>query len=114
MLPTYDLGLALMLTPHPSLVPLDMAAAGLVTITNTFGAKTAERLAALSPNIIGVPPTLAGLVQGIETAIPRVADLEARVAASRVKWATQWHDAFDEEFRTRLGAFLRGTGGGGD
>jgi hypothetical protein len=36
LLPSYDLGLSLMLTPHPSLVPLDMAAAGLVTVTNTY------------------------------------------------------------------------------
>lgn len=106
LLPSYDLGLALMLTPHPSLVPIDMAAAGLVTVTNTFGPKTAERLSKLSGNIIGVPPTLDGLVDGIASAIPRVADVEARVAGSRVRWATRWEDAFDDSFRTRLAAFL--------
>src|SRR5262249_7127807 len=58
LLPTYDLGLSLMLTPHPSLMPLDMAAAGLVTITNTYETKTAEKLAEISHNIIAVPPTL--------------------------------------------------------
>ncbi len=44
MLPGFDVGLSLMLTPHPSLVPLEMAAAGLSTVTNTFANKTPERL----------------------------------------------------------------------
>jgi hypothetical protein len=44
LLPRYDAGLSLMLTPHPSLVPLEMAAAGLVTVTNTYANKTAAAL----------------------------------------------------------------------
>ena len=44
----YDIGLSLMLTPHPSLVPIEMASAGILTVTNTFETKTAERLTAIS------------------------------------------------------------------
>ena len=106
LLPRYDLGLALMLTPHPSLVPLDMAAAGLVTVTNTYGSKTAEKLRALSSNILGVSPTVEGVAQGIAEAVPRVADLDARLAGSRVAWATDWAQAFDDTFRERLRRFL--------
>ncbi len=44
VLPGFDIGLSLMLSPHPSIVPLEMAAAGMLVITNTFANKTAERL----------------------------------------------------------------------
>ena len=45
-----------MYTPHPSLVPLEMASAGMLTVTNTFENKTAEALAAISPNLIAAEP----------------------------------------------------------
>ena len=34
-----------MYTPHPSLVPIEMASAGMLTVTNSFENKTAEALA---------------------------------------------------------------------
>ena len=83
MLPGFDVGLSLMLTPHPSLVPLEMAAAGLVTVTNTFANKTAEALGAISPNLIGAKPTLEGIVDALRKAIARVDDIEARLAGAR-------------------------------
>jgi hypothetical protein len=48
LLRDHDVGLALMYTPHPSLVPIEMASAGLLTVTNTFENKTAPALAAIS------------------------------------------------------------------
>ena len=39
----HDVGLALMYTPHPSLVPIEMASAGMLAVTNTFENKTARR-----------------------------------------------------------------------
>jgi hypothetical protein len=45
------IGLALMISPHPSYPPLDMAAFGLRTLTNDFGTK---RLGQDHPNIIGL------------------------------------------------------------
>ena len=59
IMPNYDVGLSLMLTPHPSLVPIEMASAGMWTVTNTLANKTAERLQAISTNLIGVQPTVA-------------------------------------------------------
>src|SRR5262249_1642667 len=53
----HDLGLSLMYTPHPSLVPIEMASAGMLTVTNTYGNKTDHLLKALSPNLIAVAPT---------------------------------------------------------
>ena len=53
-----DVLLSLMLSPHPSYPPLEMAACGRPAVTNTFGSKTPEVLARLSPNIIGAEPTV--------------------------------------------------------
>ncbi|MAU27545.1 MAG: hypothetical protein CMH45_09095 [Muricauda sp.] len=64
-----DLLLSLMLSPHPSYPPLEMAAAGGAAVTNVFGSKTEKRLRDLSPNIIGVAPRLEDLIRGISTAI---------------------------------------------
>ena len=34
-----------MYTPHPSLVPIEMASAGMATVTNSFENKTADAMA---------------------------------------------------------------------
>ena len=109
LLPTFDVGLSLMLTPHPSLVPLEMAAAGLPTVTNTFANKTAEALGAISPNLIGVAPTLDGIVDGLRAAIARVGDVEGRLAgAAAMTWPTDWDAAFPDDAMARVNAFLDG------
>ena len=107
LLPGFDVGLSLMLTPHPSLVPLEMAAAGLPTVTNTFANKTAAALAGISPNLIGVKPTLEGIVGGLRAAIGRVDDVEARLAgAQAMTWPTDWDAAFPTDTMARVNAFL--------
>ena len=106
LLPTFDVGLSLMMSPHPSLVPLEMAAAGLRTVTNTFANKTAERLAAVSPNLIAIPPTVDGIADGLTEAIRRAGDLKGRLADARIDWPTNWTDAFSPETMERLQRFL--------
>jgi hypothetical protein len=106
LLPGYDVGLSLMLTPHPSLVPLEMAAAGLVAVTNTYANKTAAALTALSSNLLPIAPTVDAIAGGLGVAIRRAPDLEARVAGSRVAWSRSWLESFDDEFLRRLACFL--------
>ncbi len=108
MLPGFDVGLSLMLTPHPSLVPLEMAAAGLPTVTNTFANKTVAALEAISPNLIGVKPTLEGIVDGLRQAIARADDIDGRLAgAAAMTWPTDWDAAFPAETMDRVNAVLR-------
>ena len=57
LLREHDVGLALMYTPHPSLVPIEMASAGMLTVTNSFENKTAEAMSAISSNLITAEPT---------------------------------------------------------
>jgi hypothetical protein len=108
-LPSFDLGLSLMLSPHPSLMPLDMASAGMVAITNTFANKTQERLEGLSRNIIAVPPTVEGISSGLGLAVARVEDFHRRVEASHLDWPTDWDEAFDEPLISRINGFLEST-----
>ena len=63
-----DILLCPMLSPHTSYPVLEMAACGGLVVTNTYGPKTAKALAALSPDILGVVPTVQGFVDGLREA----------------------------------------------
>jgi hypothetical protein len=63
-----DILLCPMLSPHTSYPVLEMAACGGMVVTNSYGPKTAEALHALSPDILGVTPTVQGFVDGLRAA----------------------------------------------
>lgn len=69
---TADLMLSLMLSPHPSYPPLEMAASGKLVVTNSFSVKTGERLRALSPNILVAEPTAESIAAALENAAGRI------------------------------------------
>lgn len=102
----YDLGLSLMYTPHPSLLPLDMASAGMVVVTNTCMNKTAEALNRLSTNLIGAEPHITGVYEGLKEARRRVEDVQGRRDGACVAWAGQWDQCFHQPLMERLGAWL--------
>ena len=102
----HDVGLSLMYTPHPSLVPIEMASAGMLMVTNSFANKTGERLAAISRNMIVTEPTVDGIAAGLRQAVAEVGDYERRVAGSRVEWSTSWDYSFDEGIMRRIREFL--------
>ena len=104
----HDVGLALMYTPHPSLVPLEMASAGLVTVTSTFENKTAEKLQAISPNLIAAEPSIAAIAAALEAAAARVDDVAARVQGSTVRWPRDWGESFSPAVLDRVVSLLRG------
>jgi hypothetical protein len=108
LLPTYDMGMSLMLSPHPSLVPLEMAAAGMPTITNTCENKTANKLMAISSNLIGIEPTVNGISAGLTEGYNRVNNYKERIAGADVNWPTDWDKVFDENFFKRLSDMVAG------
>ena len=108
LLREHDVGLALMYTPHPSLPPIEMAAAGMLTVTNTFETKTADALAAISPNLVAVEPTLESVVAGLRSAVAGVDDAERRVRGGAVRWSRDWGESFDDQLMARVEGFLRG------
>jgi glycosyltransferase involved in cell wall biosynthesis len=97
LLREHDVGLALMYTPHPSLVPLEMASAGMLTVTSTFEGKPAAALAAISTNLIAAPPTIGGVAAGLERALGEVHDADARARGARFDWPRSWPEALDEQ-----------------
>jgi hypothetical protein len=98
----HDVGLALMYTPHPSLVPIEMASAGLLTVTNSFENKTAEAMAAISPNLIAAEPTVDAIADALCEAAAAAGDVDRRVRGSRVAWCRDWDEAFDDALMARV------------
>jgi GT2 family glycosyltransferase len=109
VLRAHDLGLSLMYTPHPSLVPIEMASAGMLVVTNTYANKTREALRDISSNIIAVPPTIEDVSLGLREAAANIEDYDRRVRGSRVNWSTLWDSSFDSSFMNRVKEFLDGA-----
>ena len=96
-----------MYTPHPSLVPIEMASAGMLTVTNTFENKTAEAMAAdlaepdrrATRRSTRSPTGCAGAADAVE-------DFERRVQGSDVRWSRDWSRSFPEALLGRLEHWL--------
>jgi glycosyltransferase involved in cell wall biosynthesis len=110
MLSDHDLGLALMYTPHPSLVPLEMASAGMLTVTNSCENKTPEALAEISSNLICAEPSIEALTAALHEAVAGISHLKRRVAGAEVRWSRDWRSSFDEQLLDRLIAALDPAG----
>ena len=109
MLREFSVGLALMDTPHPSLVPLEMAAAGLAVVTSTFANKDAATLASISPNLIAADPTAGGIKDALREAVRRAEDPRLRAGGAALDWPTTWDEAFHDEIVSRVVAWLDPT-----
>lgn len=88
-----DVALSLMLSPHTSYPPLEMAACGGVAITNVFAGKTAEALTTMSSNIVAVEPTLEGVMAGLAEAVRRV---KAGRRVGAIDLPGTWEEAFSD------------------
>lgn len=92
-----DLLLSLMLSPHPSYPPLEMAASGKLAVTNSFSVKTAERMKAFSPNIIVAEPTAESVAAALENAAGRInAGLSSYDPSGAVALPSNWDDSLGE------------------
>lgn len=97
LLSSSSVGLALMYTPHPSLVPLEMAAAGLQTVTNTCFSKDANSFDQLSDNIIVSDPDVYSIAEAIKLAIARADDVAAPRSRT-LDWPVNPEEAFPENW----------------
>lgn len=109
LLAEHDVGLALMYTPHPSLVPIEMSSAAMLTVTNRYANKSAEAMAAISENLITVEPSVEGIVGGLRAATQAVGDHERRVRGSDVRWSRDWDTSFDDQLVRRVSSFLEAS-----
>ncbi len=102
----HDVGLALMYTPHPSLVPIEMASAGMLTVTNSFENKTADAMRAISSNLITAQPSIEGIAAGLSTAAAGVEDYDRRAQGSAVRWSRDWETTFGDDLMERIESLL--------
>ncbi|MGI8579754.1 MAG: hypothetical protein ACR2K9_04290, partial [Solirubrobacteraceae bacterium] len=102
----HDVGLALMYTPHPSLVPIEMASAGMLTVTNSFETKTPEAMTAISSNLITAEPGVEAIAAALVEAAAGVDDFKRREAGSAVNWSRDWSESFDDPLLDRVLGFL--------
>jgi hypothetical protein len=109
LLREHAVGLSLMDTPHPSLVPLEMASAGILVVTSTFENKTSEALRGISENLIPVEPTVDAIKAGLAEAVGAVGDTERRIRGSKVDWCRSWQDSFGDDLVERIKAFVEAT-----
>jgi glycosyltransferase involved in cell wall biosynthesis len=108
LLSQHDVGLALMYTPHPSLVPIEMAAAGMLAVTNSFEHKTPAALAEISENLIVARPTVEGVAEALIGATRGLGDVARRVRGSHVRWSRDWQTSFGDELMAKVEAWLSG------
>ncbi|NWD75723.1 hypothetical protein HX890_16545 [Pseudomonas gingeri] len=96
---TFDLCLTLMSSPHPSLIPMDLAASGAIVVTNTFETKTPDYLAGISKNIIAAHPGLYQLSSAIIEGAKRTQDTQARYENATVNWPKSWAETWTDQHR---------------
>lgn len=94
---TADLLLSLMLSPHPSYPPLEMAASGKLVVTNSFSVKTPERLRQISPNIIVTPPTAEKVAIALTNAVSRInAGFPSYDPTGKIGLPANWDESMKE------------------
>lgn len=90
---TADLLLSLMLSPHPSYPPLEMAASGKLVVTNSFSVKTKERMHSLSPNILVANPTPDSIGTELKNAVGRInAGLQSHDPSGMLDLPSNWDE----------------------
>jgi hypothetical protein len=105
LLTDHDVGLALMHSPHPSLLPMEWASAGLLTVTNTCDIKDEAYFAGISSNIRAVRPTPEQVAEALVEMAARVGDWSSRVRGSRINWPHDWDAALpDDKLRRAVAA----------
>jgi hypothetical protein len=94
-----SVGLSLIYSPHPGLVSFELAKVGARVVSNTFMNRNNEYLRKISENIVPCPPTIDGVIEGLEEAINSMNDVESRLrGAAQVGGPASWADVFNDKF----------------
>lgn len=97
-----DIGLSLMLAPHPSVVPFEFAATGAVVVTNTYENRSAPELEAICRNIVPCAPTLAGIEAALRAALTRAEDFQTRERQRLTGTDRSWKETFSSDVLARV------------
>lgn len=103
----FDIGLSLMLAPHPSILPFEMASAGQVVVTNAYESRTKDVLMSISSNIEPCEADPFSIAAALSTALARVDDYEGRIRGASFDWVRDWDAAFNDKVMGRISEMLR-------
>ena len=98
----FDVGISLMMAPHPSILPFEMLSAGMVVVTNEYKYRDAEYYERISRNIVPCLTTPMSIAEALRTAAHKAIDTPTRLANAKVVWNRSWDEAFSPEFIGRL------------
>ena len=91
----YDLALSLMMSPHPSMVPIDLALSGVPVVTNTYKNKDEKYLKSISENIYSSNLNIDSLLYTLEKACEKVNDYKTRYEnAKKSDYPQNWDYVF--------------------
>lgn len=118
---TFDIGLCLMASSHPSLLPFDLSGSGAWVVTNSFGSKDQAYFDGLTRGVLVVEPDVDAIVEGIRDRVGRLAQYGERLAFAReMAFPTDWgqtfgraHEAFIRETFAETGRKRRDPGASG-
>lgn len=94
----FDLGFSLMMSPHPSMIPLDLALSGCICVTNTYKNKTAETLKNISANILADELEAEALLAQLAAGARACENLDQRYQnAIQADYPKGWEETFGSE-----------------
>jgi hypothetical protein len=103
---SFDIGMSLMMAPHPSIIPFEMASSGMVVVTNSFESRTDDVLRGISRNIEPCLPAPQSVAESLRKAVDRVGDYQARYDNSNLDWVMDWDQSFNKSVMEKVGRFI--------
>lgn len=91
----FDVGMSFIYAPHPGVVHLEMAAAGLPVVTNCFENRDATHLEQISKNLIGSECTVDGIVASLSKAQKIAMNPKQRISGAKVNMPKTWGESFE-------------------
>jgi hypothetical protein len=108
---TFDIGLCLMASPHPSLLPFDLSGSGAVVVTNGFANKDQAYFDGLTRGVIVADPDVPAIVEALRRAVAQAKDLETRYENARaMSFPRSWEQTFGEAHVQALRTLFQETG----
>ena len=106
----YDLCLSLMASPHPSIVPFDLAGAGAIVVTNSYREKDSRYFENISKNIHVAEPVVNSIVDALRDAVSVIDDISSRYDNARqMNYPRSWADVWSREHALFVGDIFGGV-----
>jgi len=81
----------------------------MITITNRYANKTAEKMQAISTNLRVPAPTIPDIQAALVQASAEAEQIEERIAGADVHWSTEWAQALGGDVIEKMRGFLKSS-----